>query len=127
MGTAVFTRNADGIPVPGRSRGAHATQAEPRRRRRSLALRREARREHEIVPRRQVARWIGRARLADEGEGLTAATPEVARALVARTAGLGHPGLAAEGVECRRVVPDGVERAIAHVLERERLDRRRLV
>src|SRR5712691_741117 len=62
---------------------------------------------------------IGGVRAPRQLKGLTAAAAEVHRPAVAAPAGLGHPGLAPEGVEAGPLLPDLRERAILHVVESE--------
>src|SRR4051812_33980850 len=68
---------------------------------------------------REMADRVGRARVAGEREGLTAAAAEILLASRAARARLLHPGGATERVERRRVRPDIGERMIAHVPELE--------
>lgn len=63
------------------------------------------------------AHRVGGLGVAGEQEGLAAAAAEVALLLVAGTARLGHPGVAAEAVEAERFVPDVLQAVIAHIGE----------
>ncbi len=69
---------------------------------------------------RLAAHRVGVAGVAGEQEGLAATAAEVLVLLVAAAAGLGHPGVAAEMVEARRVVPDLSQRHLPHVGELDR-------
>src|SRR5205085_1857321 len=75
-----------------------------------------------LVARRQFARRVGIAGVAGEGEGLAAAAAPVDLAKVAALAGLGHPSRAAIGLKGRRIIPDPVDRMVAHRFEGERGD-----
>src|SRR5207247_2133395 len=72
--------------------------------------------------RRQRAHGIGDPGIADHEERLAAAAAEILRLARTRAARLGHPGVAPEPSECVGMLPDPVDRAVAHVLEPQRRD-----
>jgi len=71
------------------------------------------------------AHRVGLGRIAGEQVGLTAATAVIDMALVAAAARLAHPAVAAKCVERVAVVPDLLQRALAHVRQREPRQRTR--
>src|SRR6202012_2735748 len=65
---------------------------------------------------------VGVARVLRQLERLAAAATVIARLELARPAGLLHPGIPAERFEGRRLLPDPLQRVLAHGIERQRLD-----
>jgi hypothetical protein len=59
-----------------------------------------------IVMGRQAAHWIGRGSVSSQQKSLATATTEIAHFLRAAPAGFLHPGVAAKGVERRRLPPN---------------------
>src|SRR5581483_11379258 len=74
---------------------------------------------HQMMVGRAIADRVGIRCIAGEQIGLAAAAPEVLRLLRTTAAGLAHPARPAEMIECRRVVPDGLDGLGAHIGEGE--------
>src|SRR5580765_3405021 len=78
-----------------------------------------SRRFDEPVVGREMTGGIGGRGIPCEMKGLAAAAAEIDLAPLAAPARLGHPALAAERVEARRVEPDLAERPVLHRVEPE--------
>src|SRR5262245_17428472 len=86
------------------------------------ARRLETRGLDQLVPRRELARRIGRGSIAGQRKRLAAAPAEVDRPAVAALAGFGHPRFAAVREERLGRAPDLGERPFFHAVEPERSD-----